>query len=252
MSLDKASMVSFGFEDVPIDRKQSLVDGVFRRVASDYDLMNDLMSGGLHRLWKEAAVTILAPPRHAREYRVLDVAGGTGDIAFRIRDICAEAEIVLLDINGDMLSVGQQRARERDGAPFHFIRGNGESLPFGDGFFEACTIAFGIRNIPRIDQALREIFRVLRYGGRFVCLEFSHVDLPLFDRLYDLYSFNMLPMLGQLVAGEREAYLYLAESIRKFPDQEKFASMLCCAGFEQVTYRNFLGGIVAIHSGWRL
>lgn len=248
-----AQTTHFGFRDVATDAKQGLVDQVFHKVAGRYDLMNDLMSGGLHRLWKDAAIAWLAPPRAARHYRSLDVAGGTGDIAFRIQDAAgAGAEITVLDINGGMLGEGRRRAKADNRAGIRFIQGNGEDLPFEDGQFDAYTIAFGIRNIPRIDKALREAFRVLKPGGRFLCLEFSQVTVPGLDALYDAYSFNAIPLMGQVVAGDADSYRYLVESIRKFPDQERFAGMIREAGFERVQYRNLTGGIAAMHSGWRL
>ena len=246
---------SFGFRDVAVEEKQGLVDDVFHRVARRYDLMNDLMSGGLHRLWKDALVAWLAPPRSGRRpFDLLDVAGGTGDIAFRILDASREhARATVLDINGSMLEVGRQRAAARGLADkVRFVEGNAESLPFEDGGFDAYTIAFGIRNVPRIELALGEAFRVLRRGGRFLCLEFSEVDVPLLDRLYELYSFNVIPAMGRLVAGDADAYRYLVESIRRFPRQEKFAEMIRDAGFSRVGYRNLTGGVAAIHSGWKL
>ena len=245
---------SFGFREVGLDEKQGLVDGVFDRVAENYDLMNDLMSGGLHRLWKAELVTWLGPPRATtRPFRVLDVAGGTGDIAFRIADRSAAADITVLDINAAMLAVGQRRARERHrDRRVRFVDGNAEALPIPDGQFDAVTIAFGIRNVPRIELALAEAFRVLRPGGRLLVLEFSRVDIALLDRAYDLYSFKVIPALGELVAGDGDAYRYLVESIRRFPSQERFAEMIRSAGYAQVSYRNLSGGVAAIHSGWRL
>ena len=251
---DGEARASFGFREVALDDKQGLVDAVFDKVAARYDLMNDLMSGGLHRLWKDAAIAWLGPPRRAgRGYAVLDVAGGTGDIAFRIAGRSAGAAIVVADINPEMLAVGAKRAAERHLADrVGFVEGNAEDLPFEDGRFDAVTIAFGIRNVPRIDRALAEAFRVLKPGGRFICLEFSAVDLAGLDRLYDLYSFNVIPALGGLVAGDSESYRYLVESILRFPNQARFAAMIRDAGFARVDYRNLSGGIAAIHSGWKL
>jgi demethylmenaquinone methyltransferase/2-methoxy-6-polyprenyl-1,4-benzoquinol methylase len=243
----------FGFQTVDLDRKQAMVDEVFHRVAHRYDLMNDLMSAGLHRAWKDAMVTLLNPPRTGR-YAVADVAGGTGDVAFRIAEAGGSGTTVTVcDINADMLAVGRERARERglDGT-VTFIAGNAESLPFPDRSLDACTIAFGIRNVPRIDVALREFYRVLRPGGRFLCLEFSTVDVPGLDALYDLYSFNVIPALGRAVAGDAESYRYLVESIRRFPRPQPFAEMIAAAGFRRVSHRPLTGGVVALHSAWRL
>lgn len=253
-SEDSAERATFGFAEVDLDKKQGLVDGVFDRVAENYDLMNDLMSGGLHRLWKSEMVTWLGPSRSAtRIFRVLDVAGGTGDIAFRIADRSPAADITVLDINAAMLAVGRRRAAEqRRDRRVRFVDGNAEALPIPDGQFDAVTIAFGIRNVPRIDVALAEAFRVLRPGGRLMVLEFSQVDVALLDRAYELYSFKVIPSLGELVAGDGDAYRYLVESIRRFPSQESFAEMLRAAGFAKVSYRNLSGGIAAIHSGWKL
>ena len=245
---------SFGFRDVPTDEKQGLVDSVFDRVASRYDLMNDLMSGGLHRLWKDAMVAWLAPPRRAtRGFSVLDLAGGTGDIAFRILDRSEGCAVTVADINDEMLAVGRKRATRRtDSHQPDFVNANAEDLPFEDDCYHAVTIAFGIRNVPRIDRALGEACRVLKPGGRFLCLEFSSVDMAGLDRLYEIYSFNVIPMLGRLVAGDEESYRYLVESIRRFPNQARFAAMIGEAGFARVQYRNLSGGIAAIHSGWKL
>jgi demethylmenaquinone methyltransferase / 2-methoxy-6-polyprenyl-1,4-benzoquinol methylase len=244
----------FGYRTVPLTEKQALVDDVFTSVARRYDLMNDLMSGGLHRAWKDALVTAVNPPRDTRAFAVLDVAGGTGDVAFRIAAAGGRGtRIIVCDINPDMLEVGRQRATERgfDDA-VSFVEGNAEALAFADRSFDAYTIAFGIRNVPRIEAALAQAFRVLRTGGRFLCLEFSHVDVPGLDRLYDLYSFNVIPVLGRTVAGDAESYQYLAESIRKFPRPAVFADMIQAAGFRRVTFKPMTGGIVALHSGWRL
>jgi demethylmenaquinone methyltransferase/2-methoxy-6-polyprenyl-1,4-benzoquinol methylase len=245
---------SFGFRDVPTAEKQGLVDQVFNRVAARYDLMNDLMSGGMHRLWKDAMVTWLAPPRTGRSpYKVLDVAGGTGDIAFRIARRSDCAVVTVADINVEMLKVGRERAeRRRLSDRVSFADANAEELPFASSSFDAVTIAFGIRNVPRIERALSEALRVLKPGGRFLCLEFSTVDTAGLDRLYDLFSFKVIPALGQLVASDRESYVYLVESIRRFPNQARFAGMIREAGFSRVDYRNLTGGIAAIHSGWKV
>jgi demethylmenaquinone methyltransferase/2-methoxy-6-polyprenyl-1,4-benzoquinol methylase len=245
----------FGDREVPAEAKQGLVDEVFHRVARRYDLMNDLMSGGVHRFWKDALVSMLAPPRHgARPFEALDIAGGTGDIAFRIvRRSDGHARVVVTDINPSMLAVGRDRARARglDDA-IAFVEGNAEALPFPDGRFDAATIAFGIRNVARIDTALGEAYRVLKHGGRFLCLEFSSVDVAWLDSLYDAYSHYIIPAMGRVVAGDEDSYRYLVESIRRFPNQARFAAMLKSAGFERVTWRNLSGGIVAVHSGWKL
>jgi demethylmenaquinone methyltransferase/2-methoxy-6-polyprenyl-1,4-benzoquinol methylase len=245
---------SFGFREVAAADKQRLVDDVFDRVAGRYDLMNDLMSGGVHRLWKDALVAWLSPPRRsAVPFRVLDLAGGTGDIAFRIADRSAGAEITVADINAEMLAAGERRAAAKRFADrVTFREANAEQLPFADGVYDAVTIAFGIRNVPRIDRALGEAHRVLKPGGRFLCLEFSAVDVAGLDRLYELYSFNVIPAVGGLVVGDPEPYRYLVESIRRFPNQARFAAMIEDAGFSRVTVRNLAGGIAAMHSGWKI
>jgi demethylmenaquinone methyltransferase/2-methoxy-6-polyprenyl-1,4-benzoquinol methylase len=244
----------FGSRRVPLEQKQALVDDVFHRVAQRYDLMNDLMSAGLHRLWKDALVTALHPPRSERAFAVLDVAGGTGDIAFRTLTAGgAGTRVTVVDTNCDMLEVGRARAAElgvANGATF--LVGNAEALPVSDATYDAVTIAFGIRNVPRIEQALAEAFRVLKIGGRFLCLEFSAVDVPGLDALYELYSFNVIPVLGRIVTGDGEAYQYLVESIRRFPQPEAFAAMMREAGLRRASYRRMSGGVVALHSGWRL
>ena len=248
-----AEETHFGYKQVPLSEKQGLVDDVFHKVADRYDLMNDLMSGGLHRAWKDAMVTMLNPPRKDR-YAVVDVAGGTGDVAFRVAAAGGPATAVTVcDINPDMLAVGRARARERglDGV-VTFIAGNAEALPFPDCSQDACTIAFGIRNVPRIEVALREFYRVLRPGGRFLCLEFSAVDVPGLDALYDFYSFNVIPALGRAVAGDADSYRYLVESIRRFPRPHAFTDMIAAAGFRRVGHRVLTGGVVALHSAWRL
>ncbi len=248
----------FGFRGVDAGAKQGLVDQVFDQVAGRYDLMNDLMSGGLHRLWKDAAIAWLAPPRNGSGFRLIDVAGGTGDMAHRVLDRTGPgARVDICDINAEMLREGRIRAEKRAEKlgcreEISFTRGNAESLPFADQTFDAYIIAFGLRNVPDIDAALREAFRVLKPGGRFLCLEFSQVEMPMLDRIYDLYSFNAIPPLGGLVTGDAESYRYLVESIRRFPDQDVLAQLVTQAGFEQVKYRNLSGGIAAIHSGWRI
>jgi demethylmenaquinone methyltransferase / 2-methoxy-6-polyprenyl-1,4-benzoquinol methylase len=249
---------SFGFRDVPEDEKEGLVKEVFSSVAARYDLMNDLMSAGVHRIWKDAMVEWLNP---RPGWAVLDVAGGTGDIAFRMVEMArqrmkqsggGEAQVTVCDINADMLGEGRRRAEEKGEAGIEWVCGNAESLPFPDCSFDAYTIAFGIRNVTHIDRALAEARRVLKPGGRFLCLEFSKVEVPGLDALYDAYSFKLLPKIGGLVAKDEESYRYLAESIRRFPPQAKFAQMIADAGLEQVKVRNLSGGIAAMHSAWRL
>jgi demethylmenaquinone methyltransferase/2-methoxy-6-polyprenyl-1,4-benzoquinol methylase len=243
----------FGSRRVPLADKQALVDDVFRSVARRYDLMNDLMSFGLHRGWKDALVNAVNPPKE-RPFALLDLAGGTGDIAFRLVNAGgAGAQATVCDINADMLAVGRERAQALGvGDRVGFTDANAEALPFADRSFDAVTVAFGIRNVPRIEHALAEAFRVLKIGGQFHCLEFSAVDVPGLDRLYDLYSFNVIPALGRMVAGDAESYRYLVESIRRFPKPPEFAAMLRAAGFARVSYRTMSGGIVALHRGWRL
>ena len=244
----------FGFRDVPLGDKQTLVNDVFRSVAGRYDLMNDLMSGGLHRVWKDLMINALNPPRSDAPFSLLDVAGGTGDIAFRAAAASgAGFKATVCDINSDMLTVGRERAAARHlDDRVSFIEGNAEKLAFADTTFDAYTIAFGIRNVPRIDRALHEAFRVLRPGSRFLCLEFSSVDVPGLDRIYDLFSFKVIPPLGRAVTGDAESYQYLVESIRQFPMPGAFAAMISQAGFSRVGWQSFSGGIVALHSGWRL
>ncbi len=242
---------SFGARPVDPEEKARLVGEVFARVAGRYDLMNDLMSGGVHRLWKDALVDWLVP---RSGMRVLDLAGGTGDVAFRILERTdGRAGVVLADISPAMLEVGRDRALDRGWlGELVFVAADAEALPFADRSFDAVTIAFGIRNVTRIDRALAEIRRVLRPGGRFLCLEFSRVVLPWLDRLYERYAFHVLPRLGRLVLGDAASYRYLAESIRRFPDQHAFARLIEEAGLARVRFRNLSGGIAAIHSAWRL
>ncbi|MBT5414037.1 MAG: class I SAM-dependent methyltransferase [Rhodospirillaceae bacterium] len=245
----------FGFRRVPEQDKAELVRDVFDRVAGRYDLMNDLMSLGVHRLWKTALIDALAPRPGER---FLDLAGGTGDIAFRIHErIGAEAAggrpILVCDINEAMLRVGRDRALDRGiTGGIAWLAGDAEALPVEDMRADACTIAFGLRNVTRIDRALAEIRRSLRPGGRFLCLEFSRVALPLLGEAYDRYSFAVLPGLGRMVTGDADAYRYLAESIRRFPHQQALAERMRAVGFERVSWRNLSGGIAALHTGWRL
>ena len=246
--------VPFGFENVAPDAKQAMVDDVFRSVARRYDLMNDLMSGGLHRVWKDIMITALDPPRSERPFALLDVAGGTGDISFRAAKAAGSGfHATVCDINSDMLAVGRERAAKRHlETQVDFVEGNAEALAFADRSFDAYTIAFGIRNVPRIDLALREAYRVLRPGSRFLCLEFSTVEMPGLDRIYDLFSFKVIPPLGRMITGDAESYQYLVESIRKFPKPATFADMIRAVGFSRVNWQSLSGGIVALHSGWRL
>ena len=244
----------FGFREVPLGEKQALVDDVFHKVAQRYDLMNDLMSAGLHRAWKDALVTAINPPKSERDFALLDVAGGTGDVSFRtIAAGGPGTHATVADINAHMLGVGRERAcaQALDDAVM-FVDANAEALPFPDKSFDAVSIAFGIRNVPRIDVALKEMHRVLRLGGRFLCLEFSNVDVPGLDALYELYSFNVVPAIGRAVVGDAEPYRYLVESIRRFPRPNAFADMMRAASLARVSHRVMSGGIVALHSGWRL
>ena len=243
---------SFGFAPVREDAKQGLVNEVFSKVARSYDLMNDLMSGGLHRLWKSDLVSWLAPPKSAVPYALLDVAGGTGDVASRVLEASGpRSRAVICDISAEMIEAGRMRAGS-EGERLSFVRGNAEALPFAKASFDAYTIAVGMRNLTRLEAALAEAYRVLKPGGRFLCLEFSTVEVPLLDTLYDAYSCNAIPALGGLVAGDSASYRYLVESIRRFPDQKTFTRMIENAGFELVRYRNLTGGIAALHSAWRL
>lgn len=242
----------FGFDTVPLEAKQARVDEVFHSVARRYDLMNDLMSGGMHRLWKRDLVSMLRVPG-GRPFRHLDVAGGTGDVAFRVAEAGGEAtRVTVADINPEMLAVGRDRAERRREGRLAFVEANAEDLPFADRACDGYTIAFGIRNVPRIERALAEAHRVLRPGSRFLCLEFSRVDLPGLDRLYEAYSFRVIPRLGELVARDRDSYQYLVESIRKFPPPGRFGRMIEEAGFRRVAHRPLTGGVVAIHSGWKI
>jgi demethylmenaquinone methyltransferase/2-methoxy-6-polyprenyl-1,4-benzoquinol methylase len=242
----------FGYQTVRIEEKQGRVNEVFRSVANRYDLMNDLMSAGLHRAWKDALVTAVRPSK-SRPFRHLDVAGGTGDVAFRILDEGGpQTQVTVLDINGDMLAVGRERAGRTYAGRIAFVEANAEALPLPSDSYDAYTIAFGIRNVPRIDLALREAHRVLKPGGHFLCLEFSKVDVPGIDAIYDAYSFNVIPRLGGIVTGDAQSYRYLVESIRRFPPPAAFARMIEEAGFKRATYRLLTAGVVAIHSGWKI
>lgn len=242
---------TFGFRSVGVEERQGLVNDVFSRVANRYDLMNDLMSGGMHRLWKADLINWMAPSATTPQ-KLLDVAGGTGDIARRFLDAAPRSSATICDISGEMLEVGRAKLTPRYGERIAFVQGNAEELPFPDRSFDFFTIAFGIRNVTHIDRALAEAFRVLKRGGRFICLEFSEVQTPVLDKVYDVFSFRVIPELGKWVAGDADSYRYLVESIRRFPDQERFAKMIAAAGFERVQYRNLTSGIAALHSGWRI
>lgn len=242
----------FGYQTVPEDEKVHLVRGVFDSVAAKYDLMNDLMSLGVHRLWKSAMVDWLAP-RAGQSF--IDVGGGTGDIATRIlARVGADAgPVTVCDINHEMISVGRDRSIDTGRLEgINWVCGDAEKLPFPDMSFDAYTIAFCLRNVTRIDAALAEARRVLKPGGRFLCLEFSRVVVPVLDKIYDAYSFNVLPALGSMVAGDAASYRYLAESIRKFPSQDELLARMGAAGLKACKMRNLSGGIAALHSGWRI
>lgn len=239
--------VSFGYADIDPEDKTRRVGSVFSSVASRYDVMNDFMSGGLHRHWKSQFVRRLKPRRGEQ---ILDMAGGTGDIAFRIAN--HGAAVTVADINPDMLEIGRQRAAKRGLEGLTWAQENAEQVSFPDRSFDAYVIAFGIRNVTHIDKALAEAHRVLRIGGRFSCLEFSTATWPGFATVYDLYSMQVVPKLGKLIAKDEASYRYLVESIRRFPDMNKFATMIENAGFAQVRTEPILGGVVAIHSGWKI
>jgi demethylmenaquinone methyltransferase/2-methoxy-6-polyprenyl-1,4-benzoquinol methylase len=240
----------FGFQTVDEDQKAGMVHGVFTRVANRYDIMNDLMSAGVHRLWKDAMMDWLAP---RSGQALLDVAGGTGDIAFRFLARAPGATATVLDMTESMLVEGQKRAEaERLSDRLTWVAGDAMALPFPSASFDVYTISFGIRNVTRIPDALSEAYRVLRPGGRLMVLEFSQLPNPAMQWAYDRYSFNVIPVMGQIVAGDRDSYQYLVESIRRFPDQETFAGMIRAAGFEQVRYRNLTMGVAALHSGWKI
>lgn len=240
----------FGFQTVAEDEKAGLVHGVFSRVASRYDVMNDVMSVGIHRIWKNAMMDWLAP-RDGQQ--LLDVAGGTGDIAFRFLDRAPKAQVTVCDMTESMLVEGRKRAEaERLADRLGWVTGDAMALPFRDNSFDRYTISFGIRNVTRIPDALAEAFRVLRPGGRLMVLEFSQLPVPAMQWAYDRYSFNVIPVMGQMIANDRDSYQYLVESIRKFPDQDTFAAMIRDAGFDRVQYRNLSMGIAALHSGWKL
>jgi demethylmenaquinone methyltransferase/2-methoxy-6-polyprenyl-1,4-benzoquinol methylase len=253
MSNNPEQTASFGFRDVPEAEKEGLVREVFSSVAARYDLMNDVMSVGVHRIWKDAMVEYLNPQPG---WKTVDVAGGTGDIAFRIVEMArsrgGEAAVTVCDINEQMVGEGKRRAETKGEGAITWTVGDAEALPIPDASVDAYTIAFGIRNVTHIDKALSEARRVLKPGGRFLCLEFSQVDVPGLDTLYDAYSFKLLPKMGAWVAGDAESYRYLAESIRRFPTREKFAGLIKDAGLGQVKVRVLSGGIAAMHSAWKI
>ncbi|WP_428513912.1 bifunctional demethylmenaquinone methyltransferase/2-methoxy-6-polyprenyl-1,4-benzoquinol methylase UbiE [Roseovarius sp.] len=240
----------FGYEDIPEEEKAGRVRGVFGSVASKYDVMNDAMSFGIHRVWKDAMMDWLAP---RAGQRLLDVAGGTGDIAFRFLKRAGSGHATVLDLTEPMLVEGRKRAEaEQMAASLEWVVGDAMALPFADSSFDVYTISFGIRNVTRPQEALNEAFRVLKPGGRLMVLEFSQIPNDLMQKVYDLYSFNIIPQMGRAIAGDRDSYQYLVESIRKFPDQETFLGMVRDAGFEQAKYRNLSMGIACLHSGWKI
>jgi demethylmenaquinone methyltransferase/2-methoxy-6-polyprenyl-1,4-benzoquinol methylase len=240
----------FGFETVPEAEKAKKVQGVFTSVASKYDVMNDVMSLGVHRIWKEAMMDWLAP---RPSQKLLDVAGGTGDISFKFLKRAGFGHATVLDITENMLIEGRKRAEANQVLDsLNWVVGDAMALPFADNSFDVYTISFGIRNVTRPQEALNEAFRVLRPGGRLMVLEFSQIPVPLVQKAYDFYSFNVIPRMGKLIANDRDSYQYLIESIRKFPNQETFLSMVRQAGFENANYRNLSLGIAALHSGWKI
>ncbi|MEM9845744.1 MAG: bifunctional demethylmenaquinone methyltransferase/2-methoxy-6-polyprenyl-1,4-benzoquinol methylase UbiE [Pseudomonadota bacterium] len=245
-----AKTTHFGFEEIPEAEKADRVRGVFGSVAGRYDIMNDVMSAGVHRLWKDAMMDWLAP---RRGQTLLDVAGGTGDIAFRFLKRAGEGHATVLDLTEDMLIEGRQRAEsEALGSQLDWVVGDAMALPFEDNSFDVYTISFGIRNVTRPEEALSEAYRVLKPGGRLMVLEFSQIPNDLMQRVYDVYSFNIIPRMGQAIAGDRDSYQYLVESIRRFPDQPTFLTMIEAAGFDQSKYRNLSLGIACLHSGWKI
>ncbi len=247
---DDEGTTHFGYQTVPEGDKAGMVHGVFTRVASKYDIMNDLMSGGMHRLWKDGMMDWLAP-RPGQS--LLDVAGGAGDVAFRFLKRAPGAMATVLDMTESMLIAGRQRADADSMADrLNWVVGDAMALPFATNTFDVYTISFGIRNVTRIEDSLAEAYRVLRPGGRLMVLEFSQIPNAGLQWAYDRYSFNVIPVMGQIVAGDRDSYQYLVESIRKFPTQDRFADMIRKAGFGQVKYRNLTMGIAALHSGWKI
>lgn len=243
------NIVPFGFKDVAYDKKENLVKQVFSSVAGSYDLMNDLMSGGVHRLWKNFMVGQISP---RPSLRILDVAGGTGDISFRMSQRFSDASVTLCDINPEMIAVGQKRATERGLDHIQWICGDACHLPFPDRSYDLYTIAFGLRNVTDTQGAINDAYRVLAPGGQYLCLEFSTVVLPLLKEGYEKYSFKVIPKIGQMVANDEGAYQYLVESIARFPDQKTMENMMRTAGFKRVSHINLAGGIAALHIGWRV
>ena len=250
MSTPPSKTTHFGFTEVPEAEKAGKVQGVFTSVASKYDVMNDVMSVGIHRVWKDAMMDWLAP---RTGQKLLDVAGGTGDISFRFIRRADRAEATVLDLTESMLIEGRKRAEADDLADqLDWVVGDAMALPFPDNTFDVYTISFGIRNVTRPQDALAEAYRVLKPGGRLMVLEFSQIPNDLMQKAYDLYSFNIIPPMGQMIAGDRDSYQYLVESIRKFPTQDLFLQMVCDAGFENAKYRNLSMGIACLHSGWKI
>ena len=250
MTEQSEKMTHFGFETVPESAKAGRVQGVFGSVANRYDIMNDVMSGGIHRLWKDAMMDWLAP---VAGQRLLDVAGGTGDIAFRFLKRAGQGQATVLDLTQEMLDEGRKRAEaDQMSEQLDWLVGDAMALPFPNASFDVYTISFGIRNVTRPQDALNEAFRVLRPGGRLMVLEFSQIPNAALQWAYDRYSFNLIPAMGQLIANDRDSYQYLVESIRKFPDQEHFLAMVRRAGFENAKYRNLSAGIACLHSGWKI
>ncbi len=250
MTEDNEKTTHFGFQDVPESEKAGRVRGVFGSVASKYDVMNDAMSLGIHRIWKDAMMDWLAP---RPGQRLLDVAGGTGDIAFRFLKRAGQGHATVLDLTEPMLIEGRKRAEaEAMADSLDWVVGDAMALPFPDNSFDVYTISFGIRNVTRPQEALNEAFRVLRPGGRLMVLEFSQIPNPAMQWAYDQYSFKVIPTMGQMIANDRDSYQYLVESIRRFPDQETFLGMVRAAGFGNAKYRNLSMGIACLHSGWKL
>ncbi|MDE3028831.1 MAG: bifunctional demethylmenaquinone methyltransferase/2-methoxy-6-polyprenyl-1,4-benzoquinol methylase UbiE [Paracoccaceae bacterium] len=250
MTEDSSKTTHFGFQTVAEDQKAGMVHGVFTRVASKYDIMNDVMSVGIHRIWKDAMMDWLAPRPGTK---LLDVAGGTGDVSFRYLKRAPGAHATVLDMTEQMLVEGRHRAEAESMAEnLDWVVGDAMALPFPANTFDVYTISFGIRNVTRVQDALNEAYRVLRPGGRLMVLEFSQLPNPAMQWAYDRYSFNVIPVMGQIIAGDRDSYQYLVESIRKFPDQDTFAAMIRAAGFGQVKYRNLTMGVAALHSGWKI
>ena len=250
MSESKSAHTHFGYQNVPEENKSGLVKEVFNNVSSKYDVMNDLMSVGIHRVWKDTLINWLAPKENQN---LLDVAGGTGDIAIRFLNQAKSGNATILDMTESMLQEGTKRITNSSlSSRMRWVVGDAMALPFKKNTFDIYTISFGIRNVTKIDKALSEAFRVLKPGGRIMILEFSKLPNPMMQKAYDLYSFNVIPKIGEIVAGDKDSYQYLVESIRKFPDQVSFANMMTSAGFENVKFRNLTFGVAALHSGWKI